>query len=68
MTGEDATPVNIHRVGGPQRAEREGAALMEAAERATAPRPSPVAFEEVSPNLVCIAVDARTRNSGWTIT
>ena len=68
MTGAGATPLEIYRMGGPQHAEREGAALMEAAERATAPQPSPVAFEEVSPDMICIAVDARTRNSGWNIT
>ncbi len=42
------TSLDISRMGGPQRAEREAAALTDAAERATAPQPAPVSFEDVS--------------------
>ena len=48
MTASGAPSLDISRMGGPQHAEREAAALMDAAERATAPPPAPVSFEEVS--------------------
>ena len=67
VAGTGAAPLDISRMGGPQRAERGGAALMSAAERATAPQPAPVAFQEVSSVVTCMVVEARIGNSGWTI-
>ena len=42
-----AVPLDVSRMGGPQHAEQEGAALTDAAERTTAPKPTPPDFEEV---------------------
>ena len=53
VTRADASPLDISRMGGPQRAEREGAALMEAAERTTSPKVAPPTFEEVGCHNIC---------------
>jgi len=42
-----ATPLDVSKMGGPQRADREGAALTDAAQRTTAPKPVAPDFEEV---------------------
>ncbi|CAL5224530.1 g7229 [Coccomyxa viridis] len=49
MRPAGSTPLDISRMGGPQHAEREAAALRDAAERATAPRPTPVTFQDEAP-------------------
>ena len=51
MRPAGSTPLDISRMGGPQHAEREAAALRDAAERATAPRPTPVTFQDVSSHI-----------------
>lgn len=63
MTSLGATPLDISRMGGPQRAEREAAALTSAAERATAPPSAPVSYEEVSCQTGLIDVAYRILSS-----